>query len=414
VSSTQKTPSPTDVLHEVLGQSEHVEVLVDECVVEIAVANTELNAELTRNKPPPAVQKALDQTEAVEEKLEVVSGELATVTAGLEREIKERGEKEAELTEAADQAAQRLAAIVESSDDGIIGKDLTSLITSWNRGAERIFGYTSAEMLGKSIMVLIPEDRRQEEGLILATIRRGDSFEHFETQRLTRDGRSIHVSVTASPIRDAQGTVVGVSSIARDMTSMVEETIQEREQMRAQLNQSIERVETERRAALHDPLTGLPNRNLFRDRLEHGLAQARRHGWTLAVMFIDLDGFKQVNDTHGHDAGDAVLRTIAGRLRSSTRSDDTISRFGGDEFVYLLMEVSGGEAAGKIAENLLRVAREPCAVQVRGVQLHLTVHASIGIALFPRDGSTPEALIASADQAMYLAKRTRTGFAFQP
>jgi diguanylate cyclase (GGDEF)-like protein/PAS domain S-box-containing protein len=405
-------PSPSSPLAGVLDQSEHAEGLVEECVAEISTANGGLQGELAAGPPSARVQQALQQTVAVEDKLELVSGELAAVNAALHLEVEERAAREATLTEAAEQATERLAAIVESSDDAIISKDLDGLITSWNGGAERLFGYTAAEILGRSILVLIPEDRREEEALILASIRRGESVEHFETERVTREGRRLHVSVTASPIRDSAGAVVGVSKIARDLTSIVEDSLKERDLLRAQLAHSIEQGEAGRRAALHDPLTGLPNRSLFNDRLEHGLAQARRHGWTLAVMFLDLDGFKQVNDTHGHDVGDVVLRTIAGRLKHHTRSDDTICRFGGDEFVYLLMEVADGPAAGTIADHLLRVTREPCAVAVRGLELSLSLHASIGIALFPRDGENPEALIASADQAMYVAKRTHAGYAF--
>jgi len=126
----------------------------------------------------------------------------------------------ADITErkAAEMAAIRLAAIVESSADAIIGKDLGSIITSWNKGAERIFGYTAAEMVGSSIMRLIPADRKDEENHILSSIKRGESVEHFETSRLTKDGALIDVSVTASPIRDATGRIVGVSKFARDIT----------------------------------------------------------------------------------------------------------------------------------------------------------------------------------------------------
>ena len=123
----------------------------------------------------------------------------------------------------AESASIRLAAIVESSDDAIIGKDLNSIITSWNKGAERIFGYTAAEMVGASILKLIPADRRDEENLILGKIRRGECVEHFETLRQTKDGRLIDVSVTASPIKDASGQPIGVSKIARDITDRLSE-----------------------------------------------------------------------------------------------------------------------------------------------------------------------------------------------
>jgi diguanylate cyclase (GGDEF)-like protein len=159
---------------------------------------------------------------------------------------------------------------------------------------------------------------------------------------------------------------------------------------------------------LHDALTGLPNRVLFNDRLEHGMAQAKRHGWTLAVMFLDLDKFKTINDSYGHDAGDAVLLTIAKRLKETTRTDDTISRHGGDEFLYLLMEINDDQDAAVVAKKIIQAVQVPCDVNVG----QLTVNSSIGISIFPRDGNTAEALIASADAAMYRAKQSQSGYAF--
>ena len=126
----------------------------------------------------------------------------------------------ADITERkrAESAALQLAAIVDSSDDAIIGKDLKSVITSWNKGAEKIFGFTAAEMIGASILRLIPDDRWDEENRILDTIKRGQRLEHFETRRITKDGRLIDVSVTVSPIMDATGQVIGVSKVAREIT----------------------------------------------------------------------------------------------------------------------------------------------------------------------------------------------------
>src|SRR5215813_14362255 len=114
--------------------------------------------------------------------------------------------------------ARRLAAIVDNSEDAIIGKDLNSIITSWNKAAERIFGYSAEEMVGTSIVRLIPAERRREEDEILSRIKRGERYDHFDTIRVTKDGRQLHVSLTISPIKDANGYVVGASKIARDIT----------------------------------------------------------------------------------------------------------------------------------------------------------------------------------------------------
>jgi len=145
----------------------------------------------------------------------------------LRRQMRELAKSEEQLRVAADNvtkaktASHRLSMIVEGSDDAIIGKDLSSIVTSWNKGAEKIFGYTAAEMVGTSIMRLIPEDRRDEEAQILAKIGRGENVDHFETQRQTKDGRLIDVSVTASPIKDATGKVIGVSKVAHDITERI-------------------------------------------------------------------------------------------------------------------------------------------------------------------------------------------------
>ena len=173
-----------------------------------------------------------------------------------------------------------------------------------------------------------------------------------------------------------------------------------------------ERAEAARHDAVHDPLTGLPSRVLFNDRLEHGLAQARRHGWSLAVMFIDLDDFKKINDTHGHAAGDSVLRAVASRLSQSVRDGDTISRHGGDEFLFLFAEVKDRQDLSTVAEKILESIQSPCSVTVDGLTIKISVSASVGISIFPEDGSTAEALIHSADKAMYQAKQTKNRYSF--
>ncbi len=173
-----------------------------------------------------------------------------------------------------------------------------------------------------------------------------------------------------------------------------------------------ERAQADRHDAVHDPLTGLPNRVLFNDRLEHGLAQARRQGWSLAVMFIDLDNFKTINDTHGHAAGDSVLKEVAARLSECVRDDDTISRHGGDEFLYLLTEVKDTQGLSTVAEKLLDSIQAPCSVTVEGLTFVAEVSASVGISIFPKNGTTADTLIHSADKAMYEAKKNKIRFSF--
>ena len=160
--------------------------------------------------------------------------------------------------------------------------------------------------------------------------------------------------------------------------------------------------------AMHDMLTGLPTRELFDDRLAHAIALADRHDWTLAVLFLDLDQFKNINDAHGHSAGDAALRTIAQRLMHYARDEDTVCRYGGDEFLYLLMNPRGEKNIVQIANSVLRTVAQPLAV----AGAELAVKPSIGIAIYPHDGASGDQLITNADAAMYVAKRYARGIAF--
>jgi diguanylate cyclase (GGDEF)-like protein len=188
--------------------------------------------------------------------------------------------------------------------------------------------------------------------------------------------------------------------------------IRDRTMIDHQLAAALEQEEGSRNAALHDHLTGLPNRVLFHDRLEHGIAQAKRHRWSLAVMFVDLDNFKSINDTHGHQAGDAVLRNVAMRLAQNTRNEDTVSRHGGDEFLYLVTPLHEQKDIAMIAAKILKAIQAPCPVRVGEVAVNLCVDASIGISVFPQDGATATALIQRADEAMYGAKEDKSGIAF--
>ncbi|MES2950796.1 MAG: GGDEF domain-containing protein [Pseudomonadota bacterium] len=206
--------------------------------------------------------------------------------------------------------------------------------------------------------------------------------------------------------------VEGKVQDAADKLSVVnlalEAEVSTRQALETQLETVTQEEEAARHAALHDPLTGLPNRTLFENRLEHGLAQAKRHDRTLAVMFLDLDGFKAINDVHGHDVGDAVLQAVAHRLKENARDDDTVSRFGGDEFLYLLTEIENDQDAIRVVEKICAAIQMPCQLSVG----ELVVRCSIGIAIFPKNGTTASALIKSADTAMYQAKRNKSVYAF--
>jgi diguanylate cyclase (GGDEF)-like protein len=160
--------------------------------------------------------------------------------------------------------------------------------------------------------------------------------------------------------------------------------------------------------SFQDALTGIPNRALFNIRIEQAIALARRNNWFLAVMFIDLDRFKLINDTYGHAVGDKVLQTVAQRLHRRVRSEDTLCRYGGDEFLYLLVNPQSLENVQRVAEEVSEHIAQPVIID----DLELIVEPSIGIAIYPNDGNTYGELVANADAAMYRAKKTRASYTF--
>jgi diguanylate cyclase (GGDEF)-like protein len=172
--------------------------------------------------------------------------------------------------------------------------------------------------------------------------------------------------------------------------------------VRDDLSKSQTKEEDLREIMFQDALTGLPNRVLFEQHLEKGLNLAKRHGWGLAVLFIDLDEFKSINDTYGHDLGDKVLLMVANRLQSLIRDEDTVSRWGGDEFMCLLLEVNLAADVTRLADKMVNRIAASC--QFNGIVL--SIRASIGIAIYPADGETADILFKNADTAMFKAKKT--------
>jgi len=282
-----------------------------------------------------------------------------------------------------------LAAVVESTDDAIFSQTLDGVIMSWNRAAERLYGYTADEAVGRSVTMLVPSDSTEEIPEILARLRRGEGLVQYETVWQRRDGTRVDVSLTISPITEASG-IVAAATIGRDITERkrVEETLR-------RLNAELEHK------AYHDALTGLPNRALFADRLRQALARARRYRTRVAVLLIDVNGFKRINDTFGHDVGDTVLVEIARRIQGCLRQTDTAARWGGDEFSVILTDVRRPEDAARAVNHVTAAFRPSIVVDGRR-ELHVTL--SVGISLFPVDGVAPDELVRSADNAMYRTK----------
>jgi len=284
-------------------------------------------------------------------------------------------------------SARFLAALVESSDDAIIGMGLDGAIISWNPAAERTFGFLAEEIVGQSISILVPPQCQHDLAAMLGELDRREQVDPFDTQLLRRDEGLLDVSVTISPVHDAEGRVLGASAITRDITA------------RKQADRELAHE------ALHDQLTDLPNRVLLADRLRQACSRVLRQSSLVAVLFLDLDNFKMINDTGGHSAGDIVLREIAARLREAVRPGDTVARFGGDEFV-VVAEGLTRQAVQALADRMARIVARPVPVAQRQV----FVTTSIGIAM-SHGGDSPEVLLADADTAMYRAKekgRART------
>ena len=281
-----------------------------------------------------------------------------------------------------------LSAIVASCDDAVVGVSLDGEILSWNRGAEALYGFAADEVVGSDIACVIPVDRAHELATILACVASGERVDHYETSHCHSDGGVIDASVAISPVLDASGETVAASMIVRNIARQTEVRLQLAHQ------------------ALHDALTGLPNRALLRDRIEGALARAERSRTSVAVLFLDLDRFKALNDKLGHARGDQILRIVAERLQSAVRPDDTVARFGGDEFVIVCNDIVVKEQARTIAERVATTLEKPLLLDDERV----VIRASIGVVL-GRPGASADALVYDADAAMYQVKhRTPTSF----
>lgn len=241
-------------------------------------------------------------------------------------------------------------------------------------------------------------------------------------QKKIADGATtLSAHKTLAQGRQVEGQIQEVAADLHQVAQTLTKGIEELKQLEVDLSESrsalaesntalaatINAEKEARQQALHDLRTGLPNRDLFDTRFEQAIAMAKRHGWTLALMFLDLDGFKHVNDSHGHPVGDVVLKEIANRLSRHAREEDTVCRNGGDEFLYLLVNPQGTQNIERIARNIVDRISQPLQVE----NLQLVVRASIGIAIYPDSAPSAEALIGLADLAMYQAKRNGTGFA---
>jgi diguanylate cyclase (GGDEF)-like protein/PAS domain S-box-containing protein len=274
------------------------------------------------------------------------------------------------------------AALLDLAHDAILVWDIqTGAIRFWNRGAAELYGWTRAEALGRTPQAVLQTEFPVPLQAINAELIRMRRWEG-ELVHTRQDGTKVVVASRWALQADTDGRPVAVLGINSDVT--------ERKRAEAALEHQ----------ALHDGLTGLPNRTLFNDRLMHALAHADREGRSVAVLFLDLDNFKVINDSFGHEAGDTLLIEVAQRLRACLRASDTVARLGGDEFTLLVEEGVDEPAAERLAQ---RITDEFCA-PVRIADRDVVVSASIGIALSTPRQSGPDTMLRKADAAMYQAK----------
>lgn len=394
--------------------------------------------------------------------------------------------------------------LLASVEQAVIATDLKGIIIYWNPFAERLYGWSSDEVLGRSIIEITPaESAKAQAEQILARLTKGESWSGEFLVR-HRSGQTIPIQLTDSPIRDEQNRLIGIIGISTDITERkkVEQALRLSDMVYQAIGEAImvfdadnriiainpaftrltgyseqevvgrstdlfsiehnahffpddmqqplaktghwqgmiqmrqksgelcpqwlmidtiydeqrnvklricmfSRITDQKRAeatiwqqANFDALTGLPNRSMFHDRLEHEIQKAKRAGQRLALMFIDLDQFKEVNDTLGHDIGDILLKQVAGRLSACIRQIDTVARIGGDEFTVIMGELADIDSVERVARNILHTLAEP--FRLEGDTLHIS--GSIGITLFPEDATDADILLKNADQAMYAAK----------
>jgi diguanylate cyclase (GGDEF)-like protein/PAS domain S-box-containing protein len=268
---------------------------------------------------------------------------------------------------------------VQTMQLGVTVTDIDGNILYTNPADARNHGWDVEELLGRHASIFAPSGRRRP--LRRDELRSMRSWRR-ESVNTTKDGRLFPVQLLSDLVTDLEGEPVGLVTTCEDIT----------ERKRA-----AEQIES---LAYRDILTGLPNRRLFNDRLQVAIGQAERQRTKLAVMFMDLDGFKLVNDTLGHAWGDELLRNVAGRLEGAVRQADTVARLGGDEFTLLLPGLERTSDVEKIAEKILTALRPPFVLGSR----EFLITGSMGVALFPEHGRDPETLVRNADAAMYRVK----------
>ena len=289
------------------------------------------------------------------------------------------------------ESEQQHRIILEVASDPVIVYDRDFKVTYFNPAFSKVFDWTLEECQGRPLK-FVPDEKQKETEKMLNQLRTGDSFSGIETCRNTKGGRIVDVSISGAALLDHFGNINGFVNNLQDIT--------ERRKKDREL----------RYVAYHDQLTNLPNRKAFYHAMKNILHRSRRRqGDTIwALMFLDLNKFKQINDTMGHDFGDLLLKSVAKRLKICLRSSDDLFRLGGDEFTIILNQIALNLDVAAVARKIIQEISN--AFSIEGQQIHTST--SIGISVFPDDGWDVESLVKNADLAMYKAKEEGCGFRF--
>jgi diguanylate cyclase (GGDEF)-like protein/PAS domain S-box-containing protein len=286
---------------------------------------------------------------------------------------------------------ERHRLLADNATDVIWTMDLTGRFTYISPSAEKLTGFSVTELMQQQMQQLVAPDSYAQVKLQMKkaakALQDGGVYPDYvgEVEQVCKDGRRVWSEVKISGIYDAKGRFVGVLGVSRDLTER--RKIEERMRYMAQ----------------HDTLTGLPNRTLFADRLQKALQYVSRHQKSLALMLLDLNKFKPVNDTHGHAVGDLLLQQVAERLKQAIRASDTVARVGGDEFIILLPQIDEPHHALMVAEKIQHAVSKP--FDIHGLEVQIS--CSIGTACYPQDGLTDLVLSKVADERMYQQKANR-------
>lgn len=272
--------------------------------------------------------------------------------------------------------------ILDQIHESVITMDLSGFITSWNKGAERLFGYAAAEIIGRNIIFLYENEEQEEDSLPDIFLQQGGR--EMEVRRRKKSGEIFWASLALSSLRDDAGQLAGLIGYFMDIT--------ERKQAQEKIHY----------LAYYDALSGLPNRSLFMKLADQSFASIGRNGSHGALLFIDLNRFKPINDTLGHAVGDQLLQQVAIRLKDALREDDIVARLGSDEFAVGLFDINQHYHAGFVAQKLLYAMEHSYLIE----EHELRIGASIGISIYGQDGSDAETLLRLADIAMYRAKKS--------